>query len=149
GCVAAATGWQPQHLTLWQSGQLVGACPLYVKSHSQGEFVFDHGWAEAAERAGIRYYPKLLVAAPFTPATGARFLVHPDADRDAVVRTLAGALQDLCKRGFSSVHVNFCLPSEAELLSHIGFARRTGYQFQWINPGWRTFEDYLAGFRSK
>src|SRR5947207_15540676 len=77
GCVGARTGWLPQHLTLWDGKQLIGACPLYVKGHSEGEFVFDYGWAEAAQRARIRYYPKLLVAIPFTPATGARFLTHP------------------------------------------------------------------------
>src|SRR5689334_19979257 len=84
GCVQPETGWLPQHLTLWEGSQLVGACPLYVKGHSQGEFVFDHGWAEAAARARIAYYPKLLVAVPFTPATGLRFLTHPDADRVAL-----------------------------------------------------------------
>src|SRR5689334_486915 len=96
GCVAASTGWLPQHLTLWQGDSLVGACPLYVKGHSQGEFVFDFGWAEAAQRAGIRYYPKLLAAVPFTPASGVRFLSHPDADRSVVLRTLATALQKVC-----------------------------------------------------
>ena len=150
GCVTPATGWLPQHLTLWDDNRLVGACPLYVKGHSQGEFVFDHGWAEAAARAGIPYYPKLLVGVPFTPATGARFLAHPAADRQAVVRTLATALTRLCtEQQFSSVHVNFCLPQEAELLAQLGFQPRSGYQFQWINPGWSTFEDYLDAFRSK
>lgn len=150
GCVASETGWLPQHLTLWENGRLIGACPLYVKGHSQGEFVFDHGWAEAAARAGIRYYPKLLVAVPFTPATGLRFLSHPEADRLTVIRTLATALKEICRRNsFSSVHVNFCLADEAEALGTLGFERRTGYQFQWVNPGWRSFEEYLAAFRSK
>ncbi len=150
GCVAAQTGWLPQHLVLRDGARLVGACPLYVKGHSQGEFVFDHGWAEAAARGGIAYYPKLLIAAPFTPATGARFLAHPDADRPAVVRALGGAVQELCQRhGFSSAHVNFCLPDEVAALGALGFEERTGYQFQWINPGWRTFDDYLDAFRSK
>jgi uncharacterized protein len=150
GCVSAATGWVPQHLTLWDGAQLVGACPLYVKGHSQGEFVFDHGWADAAARGGIAYYPKLLVAVPFTPATGVRFLSAPGADRGRVIRTLAGVLQEICRaNGFSSVHVNFCLPEEAEILAGLGFARHTGYQFQWANRGWHSFEDYLAAFRSK
>jgi predicted N-acyltransferase len=151
GCVTAATGWLPQHLTLWDDdARLVGACPLYVKSHSQGEFVFDHTWADAARRASISYYPKLLVAVPFTPATGTRFLVHPDIDRPAAVGVLGSALKQVCtQQGFSSVHVNFCLPEEAEVLSALGFERRTGYQFQWINPGWQTFDDYLGAFRSK
>jgi len=150
GCVAPETGWLPQHLTLWDGGQLVGACPLYVKGHSQGEFVFDHGWAEAAQRAGIAYYPKLLSAVPFTPASGVRFLAHPRVDRIAVMRALGGALQDICRHhNFSSVHVNFCLPEEVEVLATLGFVHRTGYQFQWINPGWTSFKDYLAAFRSK
>jgi len=150
GCVHERTGWLPQHLALWDGGRLVGACPLYVKGHSQGEFVFDHGWAQAAARAGIRYYPKLLVAPPFTPATGVRFLAHPAADRTLVRATLATALRDLCgDEGYSSVHVNFCAPDEADALEPLGFVRRTGYQFQWINPGWQTFDDYLAALRSK
>jgi uncharacterized protein len=150
GCASGESGWLPQHLTLWDGGELIGACPLYVKGHSQGEFVFDHGWADAAHRAGIRYYPKLLVAVPFTPATGPRFLARADADRAAVVRTFGTALKEICRdNGFSTVHVNFCLDDEAEALEGIGFERRAGYQFQWINPGWSTFDDYLAAFRSK
>ncbi len=150
GCVSAATGWLPRHLTLWDGNDLLAACPLYVKGHSQGEFVFDHGWADAAQRAGIAYYPKLLVAVPFTPAAGARFVVHPRADRTAAFRLLVAALIDICRRSnLSSVHINFCLPDEVEALRRCGFELRTGYQFQWSNPGWRTFEDYLAAFRSK
>jgi predicted N-acyltransferase len=150
GCVAAATGWVPQHLMLWDKGRLTAACPLYLKAHSQGEFVFDHGWAEAAARAGIAYYPKLLVAVPFTPATGARFLVCPDVEPGSAVRTLGSALKEICSQnGLSSVHVNFCLPHEVAALNQLGFVRRAGYQFQWINPGWQSFDDYLAGFRSK
>lgn len=150
GCVSAATGWLPQHLTLWKDERLIGACPLYIKGHSQGEFVFDHAWADAAERGGLRYYPKLLVAVPFTPATGVRFLTAPGADRLAIVRTFGEVLRDLCKRNdFSSAHVDFCLADEVEALRDIGFAHRIGLQFQWINQGWQTFDDYLAAFRSK
>lgn len=150
GCVRPETGWLPQHLTCWDGGELIAACPLYVKGHSQGEFVFDHGWAEAAQRAGIRYFPKLLVASPFTPATGVRLLTRADADRPALLRCLARALADLCRQNqFSSAHVNFCLEDEIEALSESGFRRRTGYQFQWQNRGWRDFEDYLSAFRSK
>ncbi len=150
GCVSAETGWLPQHLTLWDGNRLIGACPLYLKGHSQGEFVFDHGWADAAQRAGIRYYPKLLVAVPFTPATGTRFLSHPDVDRAPIVHTLATALTEVCRaNALSSVHVNFCLPDELAVLGKVGFQQRTGYQFQWTNPGWQTFDDYLAAFRSK
>ena len=150
GCVTPDTGWLPQHLALFDGPQLVGACPLYVKTHSQGEFVFDHGWAQAAQRAGIRYYPKLLVASPFTPAAGARFLAAPGVDRTEVVRQLGAALAELCDgRSYSSVHVNFCRTDEAATLAALGYVERTGYQFQWINPGWRTFDEYLAALRSK
>jgi len=150
GCVAAATGWSPQHLTLWEGTRLIGACPLYLKNHSQGEFVFDHGWADAAQRAGIRYFPKLLVAVPFTPATGTRFLTSPDCDRAVVTQTLAAALTAACgQHGLSSAHVNFCLPDEQQTLGAHGFQHRLGYQFQWTNPGWQSFDDYLAAFRSK
>jgi predicted N-acyltransferase len=150
GCVTRSTGWLPQHLLLWDDDRLVAACPLYLKGHSHGEFVFDHGWASAAERAGIRYYPKLLVAVPFTPASGERFMVHPGVDRESVIRVFGNALKDICTRNeFSSVHVNFCQPDEVEGLGSLGFVRRTGYQFKWTNPGWRAFDDYLAAFRSK
>jgi predicted N-acyltransferase len=150
GCVGRRTGWLPRHLTLWEGGELVGACPLYVKSHSMGEFVFDHGWAEAAAGAGIDYYPKLLVGVPFTPATGTRLLARQGPRRPALVRTLGEALQEICRQGgSSSVHVNFCLPDEVEALAAMGFERRTGYQYQWRNPGGRSFEDYLAALRSK
>ena len=150
GCASQRTGWLPQHLALFDGDRLVGACPLYVKGHSQGEFVFDHGWAQAAARAGIRYYPKLLVATPFTPATGARFLAAPGVDRETVIHHLGTALRELCEDGrFSSVHVNFCRPDEAAGLESLGYVRRAGYQFQWINPGWRSFDDYLAALRSK
>jgi predicted N-acyltransferase len=150
GCVGAETGWLPQHLTLWEGSRLVGACPLYLKGHSQGEFVFDHSWADAAQRAGIRYFPKLLVAVPFTPATGARFLSAPGSDRGAVLHTLAGALTRICRENaLSSAHVNFCLPDERESLSGLGFQHRLGYQFQWSNRGWLSFDDYLSAFRSK
>jgi predicted N-acyltransferase len=149
GAAAERRGWLPQHLTLWQGERLVGACPLYVKANSEGEFVFDHGWASGAERAGIDYYPKLLVAVPFTPVTGARFLAAPDAGA-AVLETLAGALESTCEQtGLSSVHVNFCLPEEGEALARRGWLRRVAYQYQWTNPGFRTFDDYLTSLRSK
>ena len=151
GCVSPETGWQPRHLALRDdAGRIAAACPLYLKSHSAGEFVFDQGWAEAAEGAGIRYYPKLLVASPFTPATGVRFLTRRGDDRPALIRTLGGALREICSQNrLSSVHANFCLPDEVTALAEAGFVERTGYQFQWINPGWETFDDYLAAFRSK
>jgi len=151
GCVGPDTGWLPQHLTLWEGKRLIGACPLYVKGHSRGEFVFDQAWAEAAQRAGLRYYPKLLAAVPFTPATGRRLLTHPQADRPTLLRTLSSALVEICGRsGFSSVHVNFCEADERGALAAAGFHTRTGYQFQWHRQEtWTSFDDYLGAFRSK
>jgi len=146
--VTRETGWLPQHLTLWDGDELLGACPLYVKAHSMGEFVFDQTWATAAHRAGISYYPKLLVAVPFTPVVGARFLARP---RDAaMVRvTLAGVLENLCGQDFSSVHVNFCRPEEGDALAARGWLRRCGFQYHWRNEGFGTFDDYLGSLRSK
>ena len=149
GSAVPAAGWLPQHLTLWEDGQLVGACPVYVKGHSLGEFVFDQGWAAAAGRAGISYYPKLLVGVPFTPVTGARFLTAAGG-RGEIIDVLAEALEARCRReGYSSVHVNFCLPDETAVLAERGWLQRTAYQYHWSNPGFATFDDYLAGLRSK
>jgi uncharacterized protein len=147
--VGRKVGWLPQHLTLWDDDRLVGACPLYVKAHSMGEFVFDQPWVAAAHRAGIEYYPKLLVAVPFTPVAGPRFLARAD-DGGAVRATLGAVLERLCaEHGFSSVHVNFCTPEDADALEARGWLRRLGYQYHWRNDGFRTFDDYLASLRSK
>jgi predicted N-acyltransferase len=150
GCVGAQQGWQPQPLLLRENGRLVAACPLYLKSHSEGEFVFDWGWADAAARAGIAYYPKLLVGVPFTPVAGARFLCAPGADRGACVALLAAALRRICAdHGFSGVHVNFCREDEAEQLQQAGYLLRIGVQYHWHNEGFGSFDDYLARLRSK
>lgn len=147
--VTRETGWLPQHLTLSDGDRLVGACPLYVKGHSMGEFVFDQGWATAARRAGIEYFPKLLVAVPFTPVTGARFLARPE-DAPMARRTLAAVLERLCEdQGYSSAHVNFCRAPEVEALAERGWLQRTGYQYQWRNAGFATFDDYLGSLRHK
>jgi uncharacterized protein len=149
GSAVPAAGWLPQHLTLWEDGQLVGACPVYVKGHSLGEFVFDQGWAAAAGRAGIPYFPKLLVGVPFTPVTGARFLTVPGGRRE-IIDVLAEGLETRCRRErYSSVHANFCLPDETAVLGERGWLQRTAYQYHWSNPGFATFDDYLAGLRSK
>ncbi|MGH7893824.1 MAG: GNAT family N-acetyltransferase, partial [Candidatus Binatia bacterium] len=149
GTVDSTTGWLPQHLTLWEGDRLVGACPLYVKAHSLGEFVFDQGWATAAARARIAYYPKLLAAVPFTPVTGGRLLARA-ADVGTMRAILAAVLENLCgERGFSSVHVNFCRADEVEALAGRGWLRRTGYQYHWRNEGYGTFDDYLASLRGK
>jgi hypothetical protein len=129
---------------------VVAACPLYVKSHSEGEFVFDWGWADAAARAGIDYYPKLLVGVPFTPVAGARLLTAPGADRPAWLRRLAAALRELClRRGLSGVHVNFCRDDEGEALGEAGFLPRLGFQYHWANAGFESFDAWLASLRHK
>jgi uncharacterized protein len=150
GSVGGNTGWLPRPLVAREGGRLVAAAPLYVKLDSQGEFVFDWSWADAAERAGIRYYPKLLVGVPFTPVAGARVLVCDGADRGVWVRRLGEALRELCDQNqLSSAHVNFCRSDEVEALRAAGFELRIGVQYQWRNEGYRDFADYLARFRSK
>lgn len=149
-CVGGRTGWSPQHLGLFEDDRLVAACPLYLKTNSEGEFVFDYAWANAAHGAGIEYYPKLLVGVPFTPVTGRRFLVAPHLDRRGVVKMLGKALRDLCDDNeVSSVHVNFCDDDEAEALREIGFSERLGFQYKWRNRGYQTFDDYLGALRHK
>ncbi len=146
------TGWAPHHLVVraGASRKIIGACPLYLKSHSMGEFVFDHGWADAAERAGLRYFPKLLVGVPFTPHTGRRFLTAPGYDRATMVRAIGAALAQLCEdNAMSSVHVNFCSADEASVLVELGYLERLGYQYHWINDGFTSFDDYLNQLKSK
>lgn len=146
------SGWAPYHLvaTHRKSKRVVAACPVYLKSHSMGEFVFDHGWAEAAEGAGIDYYPKLLVGVPFTPHTGRRFLTAPKVDRGKIIPLLAGALATLCQENrLSSAHVNFLEEDESVALSELGFLERLGYQYHWNNHGFATFDDYMARLKHK
>lgn len=150
GCVAARTGWAPHHLTVREDGRLIAAAPMYLKGHSQGEFVFDHTWAEAAERAGLTYYPKLLVGVPMTPAGGQRLLTHAAKSRPALLTVVAEALRDLCTGNqLSSVHVNFCAEDEIEPLTRAGFLHRQGVQYHWHNRDYGGFDDYLARMRSK
>ncbi len=146
------TGWNPYHLVVRAKAdnRIIAACPLYLKTHSMGEFVFDHGWADAAERAGIRYFPKLLVGVPFTPHTGRRFLIAADVDRATMVPAIGQALIRLCEdNDISSVHINFCSEEEAEALKGVGYLERLGYQYHWQNTGFATFEDYLDQLKSK
>ena len=140
------TGWQPKPLVLRQDGQAVAALPMYVKSHSQGEYIFDHGWAEALERAGGRYYPKLQVAVPFTPATGRRFL-GPHEWRTALLDT---AIELTRSNALSSLHITFCTADEAEALAgHDGTLHRITQQFHWENRGYAGFDDFLADLSSR
>ncbi len=149
--VGKATGWLPRHLIAQDAdGRLLGAVPLYLKSHSYGEYVFDHGWAEAYERAGGQYYPKLQAAVPFTPVPGPRLLVRPGDDAGTVRTALAQGLAEVTRRlDVSSVHVTFCQEDEAKLFEQAGFLLREGTQFHWHNAGYDTFDDFLATFASR
>jgi uncharacterized protein len=149
--VRARAGWQPMHLLAETAdGALLGAVPCYAKTHSRGEYVFDHGWAEAYERAGGSYYPKLQVSVPFTPATGRRLLTRPGPHAEAVRTALADALVDICGRSnASSVHVTFPTEAEWDLLGRRGFLKRTHQQFHWENAGYDTFDAFLAALASR
>lgn len=150
GAVCAENGWAPRPLVAHEDGRLVAACPLYVKGHSEGEFVFDWGWADAAQRAGIEYYPKLLAGVPFTPVSGARMLTAPGVDRAVWLERLAGALRELCDANqLSGAHVNFCRDDERAALEAAGFLPRLGLQYHWQRDGEGSFDDYLARLRSK
>ena len=150
GCAVERTGWGPQHLAVEdEAGQVGAVMPLYLKSHSQGEYIFDHAWAEAYERAGGRYYPKLLAAAPFTPATGPRLLVRPDVDPDEGRRMLIGGALSVCERyEVSSLHINFPTQDEWEWMGAQGLAQRQGQQYHWRNRGYGDFDDFLADLSS-
>lgn len=149
GCVSESTGWLPHHLIAERDNKIIAVCPLYLKLHSMGEFVFDYEWADAAHRLGIQYYPKLLVGVPFTPVTGARFLTGAGAERKGLIRLMGQALAKIAgDNKISSVHVNFCLADEQQALEEVGFLPRVGLQFHWQNCGFAAFEDYLASFRS-
>jgi hypothetical protein len=133
-----------------KSGRLMGAVPCYVKSHSRGEYVFDHGWADAYERAGGSYYPKLQVSVPFTPATGPRLLARPGRQAQSVRQALAAGLVGLCdQRDASSVHATFLPEDESRLLATQGFLQRTDQQFHFKNDGYSTFEEFLAALSSR
>jgi uncharacterized protein len=150
GSTSSRTGWAPQHLSISSpNGAIVGVVPFYAKSHSYGEYVFDYGWADAYERAGGRYYPKLISAIPFTPVAGPRLLTHPDAPsltRDHLIT----AMVELCnRRRLSSVHVTFPEWRDVEAFSAAGFLQRVGQQFHWTNNGYRDFDDYLTALNSR
>ncbi len=144
------TGWAPRHLIARQRGRVVGIVPCYLKSHSLGEYVFDRGWADAYHRAGGRYYPKLQVSVPFTPATGPRLLIRGDADGERVSQALAEGLIALCEGSrASSVHVTFARECEWRFLAQRGFLQRTDQQFHWHNTGYACFDDFLATLASR
>ncbi|MGP9791565.1 GNAT family N-acetyltransferase [Roseinatronobacter sp. NSM] len=149
GSVGAAAGWEPRHLIVQNGGQLVAAASMYVKSHSQGEYIFDHAFAQAYGRAGGDYYPKLQIAVPFTPATGRRLLCAPDmgdAGGAALLQALAQIARD---NALSSAHVTFCTEGEAAQGAELGFLPRVTEQFHWENRGYSCFDDFLADLSSR
>ncbi|MCB1692268.1 MAG: N-acetyltransferase [Pseudomonadales bacterium] len=145
------TGWAPYHVALTEeSGGVLGVVPMYLKSHSQGEYVFDHNWADALERAGGRYYPKLQVCVPFTPATGRRILVREGPDDDEYGKYLVGGVMKMAENlDVSSVHFTFIDRAGWEELGELGFLQRTHKQFHWQNRGYGSFDDFLAALSSK
>ena len=150
GSACARTGWGPRHLLARIDGEIAGIVPCYLKSHSQGEYVFDRGWADAYERAGGRYYPKLQSSVPFTPATGPRLLIRNDFDRDEIGSALASGLMALCEMTkASSAHVTFAREAEWKFLAGRGFLQRTDQQFHWRNQSYRDFEDFLGSLNSR
>ena len=149
GSVGPGSGWQPSYLTASLDGQVIACAPLYAKSHSQGEYIFDHNWAHAYERAGGRYYPKLQVAVPFTPATGRRFLCRPGFEQTGMSALTQGAVQIAANSELSSLHVTFCTQDEADAGAEMGLMRRQTQQFHWVNHDYRDFDGFLADLSSR
>ncbi|HZJ64573.1 MAG TPA: peptidogalycan biosysnthesis protein [Kofleriaceae bacterium] len=144
------SGWASLYLLAEQGGRLVGAVPAFVKTHSYGEYIFDWGWANAAQRAGLHYYPKLVVAAPATPATGPRLLIAPGAGAGAVREALIGAVRAVADDAeCSSIHWLFCTRDEQAQLARAGFFARASMQFHWHNRGYGTFDDFLGQLKSR
>jgi len=149
GSVGPGTGWSPRPMVARAGGQVIGCAPLYLKGNSQGEYIFDHNWAHAFERAGGRYYPKMQMAVPFTPATGRRFLVRPGHEVAATGALIQGAVQLGTENGLSSLHVTFCTEAEAIAGEAMGLLRRNSQQFHWVNDGYDSFEGFLATLSSR
>jgi predicted N-acyltransferase len=150
GCAAADAGWLPRHFTLFRGSDLVAIAPAYVKGNSEGEFVFDWSWADVAARMGIDYYPKLVFAIPFTPATGDRVVVAPGEDRSEVIAAFAEAARAFsAKAGLSSAHVLFPREEEAKAWAAAGLLPRLGVQYHWENEAYSSMDDFLARFNAK
>ncbi len=149
GSVGVGTGWQPQHLVARVAGQIIGVMPLYVKNHSQGEYIFDHNWAHAYEQAGGRYYPKLQTAVPFTPATGRRILTAPGFEETGTSALLQSAAQLASQNNLSSYHITFCTEDEYTSGGDAKFLQRTGQQFHWFNENYENFDAFLADLSSR
>lgn len=145
----ARTGWQPCHLTVWRSRELIAAAPLYIKGHSYGEFVFDHQWADLAYRLGIKYYPKLLGMTPFTPAVGYRFLIAPGEDEEALTAIMIAEIDHFCDRNkMSGCHFLFVDPEWQKIMEKSGFSPWLHHSYIWQNHNFESFDDYLKMFNS-
>ena len=149
GSVGTGTGWQPRYLLARVGEEVIACAPLYAKNHSQGEYIFDHNWAHAYERAGGRYYPKLQIAVPFTPATGRRFLTRTGFEEIGTAALVQGAVQLASSNGLSSVHVTFCTEDEARAGAEMGLMHRVTQQFHWENRGYADFDAFLASLSSR
>ncbi|QGM21970.1 GNAT family N-acetyltransferase [Spiribacter sp. 2438] len=150
GAVSRENGWAPHHLLLWQDGELMGAAPAYLKGNSRGEFVFDFAWAHAYERNGLAYYPKLIIAVPYSPINGPRMLLAPGYPAEGLRQALAdGARQMVEEMELSSVHWLFADAKEIEALQDCDYSLRLGCQYHWYNAGYADFDDFLAGMSSK
>ena len=149
GSVGGRTGWTPRPIVATLGGAVIGVAPLYIKHHSQGEYVFDHSWAHAFERAGGSYYPKAQIAVPFTPVTGRRLLAAQGHEAEAIAALAQGAVQVAAEHDLSSLHITFCTEAEAIAGEALGLMRRTSQQFHWENPGYRSFDDFLAALSSR
>jgi len=149
GSVGAGTGWAPHYLSVQDGARMIAAAPMYLKSHSQGEYVFDHAWADAWARAGGQYYPKLQVAVPFTPVPGRRFLTLPGHSETGQAALVQGMVQVAADNQLSSAHVTFCTGEEAQAGKAMGLLSRIGEQFHWLNQGYGDFDDFLGALSSR
>jgi hypothetical protein len=149
GSTTARSGWLPNHLTVWRDRTLVAVAPLYVKGHSYGEFVFDHQWADVAERLGVEYYPKLLGMSPFTPAEGYRFLIAPGEDEDELTEIMVGAIDQFCLRNhISGCNFLYVDPAWRAVMERHGFSSWLHHSYIWANQNYQSFDDYLGTFNA-
>lgn len=149
GSVGPGTGWFPRYLIAKAAGEIIAVAPIYAKTHSQGEYVFDHAWAQAYERAGGDYYPKLQIAVPFTPVTGRRLLTRPGFEEIGQAALVQGAVEVAAQNQLSSLHITFCTDAEVDAGKAMGLMHRTGQQFHWDNAGYAYFDDFLDALSSR
>lgn len=149
GSVGPRTGWAPHYLVARQNGEVIAVAPMYLKSHSQGEYIFDHTWAHAYENAGGSYYPKLQIAVPFTPVTGRRLLTRSGFETTGRTAVLQAAVELATHHHLSSLHITYCTPQDSAPAEAFGFLPRVGQQFHWSNAGYETFDDFLASLSSR